>query len=96
MSQQINNNYSPFNNYFDLADVITSINLPTTISTLNPFATPFIPSVLNFESDTDSDEQSPTECPFLREIVCSQCGATGDDAHSIKYSPINQLTVFFT
>ena len=56
MSQQ-NSSYSPFNNYFGLADVITSINLPTTRSILNPFATPFIPSVAISESETDSDDQ---------------------------------------
>ena len=144
-----NNNYSPFNNYFGLADVITAISLHTIKSALNPFATPFIPSVITSDTESDSDEQSPlsnsiqykqslqrqtavlrkdqyakvrfrifcqksnrsisiqkshrlrdvngnVECLYLRETVCPQCGSTGDDAHTIKYCPINQPTVFFT
>ena len=35
------------------------------------------------------DSYGRTTCPFLRKYTCPFCGSSGDDAHTMKYCPLN-------
>ena len=47
-------------------------------------------------SHTLRDENGCVMCPYLRVTLCPRCGATGDDAHTLKFCPSTQPTIFFT
>ena len=42
-----------------------------------------------FMSHILKDTIGRTTCPYLRKYTCPMCGASGDDAHTIKYCPLN-------
>ena len=52
--------------------------------------------IVTQKSHTLRDENGCVACPFLRATMCPLCGATGDDAHTVKYCPSTQPTVIFT
>ncbi|XP_034235062.1 uncharacterized protein LOC117641668 [Thrips palmi] len=43
-----------------------------------------------FRGHVLKDDQGRTVCPVLQQYVCSLCGATGFNAHTIKYCPKNE------
>ncbi|KAK7458959.1 hypothetical protein BaRGS_00039043 [Batillaria attramentaria] len=44
-----------------------------------------------YESHNLRDKQGRVVCRKLRQLTCRLCGATGDDAHTIKYCPLSDL-----
>ena len=52
--------------------------------------------IVTQKSHTLRDENGCVICPYLRATLCPLCGATGDDAHTLKYCPSTQPTIFFT
>lgn len=49
-----------------------------------------------YKSHVLKDTLGRVKCPYLRNHTCPQCGASGDDAHTIKYCPATQPTLIFT
>ncbi|KAG8441465.1 hypothetical protein GDO86_006995 [Hymenochirus boettgeri] len=36
------------------------------------------------------DKQGKISCPILRKYVCPQCGASGDNAHTLRFCPMTR------
>ena len=49
-----------------------------------------------YRSHILKDIEGRVVCPYLRSYTCPICNANGDDAHTIKYCPLNQPTIIFT
>ncbi|KAI6652661.1 nanos 1 [Oopsacas minuta] len=49
-----------------------------------------------FKTHILKDANGRVNCPVLRAYTCPTCGASGDDAHTLKYCPATQPTIIYS